>query len=325
MRLHNVLMLRSKNIWLNVLSNAPTPCSGHFRSPQAMDESQRRLHPGGGNVTNEEKRAWLAQAEAYLQTLHMQDKADDGENPLKVKKLHRLKVYQSLVKLDTSFQDLGLPGLTYFQQDSGADVGSRPLRSLRFFVYSPDQEGSGLSAYFAMAFQYGICVWPKFDEMHRVHNDICLGIGGAGMRSTIMLCTILFNLPWGPWTSCSWFERLREEAACYFTSASASDPIFRHMLDRIHSDSPESSLAAGIEVPETTFEGLSEAAFLHKKRQQGLIVQMGIVAEMHEGVGTHVAQQAVALAGLWHHPWFLFADQQGVQARWCPVWQDGGC
>eukprot|EP00974_Lingulodinium_polyedra_P094165 9124867-Lingulodinium_polyedra.AAC.1 len=87
-------------------------------------------------------------------------------------------------------------------------------------------------------------VWPKFDEMHRVHNDIYLGIGAAGMRSTIMLCTILFNLSWGPWTNCSWYEQIKEEAAFYFKVSSENDPIFQHMLSKIQADNDTGSLAA---------------------------------------------------------------------------------
>ena len=75
-----------------------------------MPDSQRRLYPGGENLTQEEKETWKKQAKAYLEDLRMRDKHTKASNATEIKKEFRLKTYQSLVKLDSIFKDLGLPG-----------------------------------------------------------------------------------------------------------------------------------------------------------------------------------------------------------------------
>jgi len=239
------------------------------RTVEVVPETNKRFYLAGSNISEAEKEDWRKQAVAFLEMLKMQA-MEDKDDKLHAKKQYRLKVYQNLLKLDSFFKELGLPGLIKFQLTG--DLGQHSLMDMPFFVFSPDQEGAGLSSYFAMAHLFKVKVWPKFDEMHRVHNDIYLGVSLAGLKSTVILCTILFNLSWGPWTNCSWFEQLRDEAATYFKIASPSDPIFQSMLASMQADSDSGSLAAcGPDAAELTCDGLCEVSFLRKKGSRVLL------------------------------------------------------
>lgn len=146
---------------------------------------------------------------------------------------------------------------------------------MSFFAYCPDQDSAGLSAYFAMANYYKLMVWPMFDGLHRVHNDIYLGISASGNKPVVLLCTILFNLSWGPWASCSWFEQLKEEASAYWSTASSSDPIFQHLRERIRRHSGDCSEAADFQTDEETFSALCESSFLLRKGSKVLLSRWG--------------------------------------------------
>lgn len=202
-----------------------------------------------------------------MRRLHLQENDDAVADPLEVRQLQRLKVYQTLVKMDTMFKDIGVNGLLSFR----APEDDRSLLELPFFVYCPDQDSAGHSAYFAMTNHYNISVWPMFDPMHRVHNDINLGISNAGLKPVVLLCTILFNLSWGPWASCGWFEKIKEEAAAYWATSGPEDPIFQHLLHRIKVHSSDWSEAMDLESDDATCSSLCESSFLLRKGPKVLL------------------------------------------------------
>eukprot|EP00974_Lingulodinium_polyedra_P030085 2897503-Lingulodinium_polyedra.AAC.1 len=46
------------------------------------------------------------------------------------------------------------------------------------------------------------------DIFHREWNDVCLSLKGAGVWSTVVMTSVLFNLPYGPWEGQSWWGQL---------------------------------------------------------------------------------------------------------------------
>lgn len=173
---------------------------------------------------------------------------------------------QTWTKYDISMKDLGFSGLDDFKGGEDIVASEGRLRRLKFLVVSPDQEGAGFSAHFALNFYFGVLCWTIWDEMHRVHNDIFAAVRAANLRPQVMLCTILLNLSWGPWASCSWYTRLQEEASAYFSSATHEDPLFRHLVARIKMDDPDFCEALDTDAAsEEVFNSLCESGSLLRK------------------------------------------------------------
>lgn len=211
------------------------------------------------------------------------------------------KVYQTLIKYDTFVKDLGFGGLAEFQGSGDIVASEGRLRRLKLLVVSPDQEGAGFSALFALSFHFKVLVWTIWDEMHRAHNDIFMAVRASGLRPQVMLCTILFNLSWGPWTSCSWFTRLQEEASAYFSSATHDDPLFKHMLARIQMDDQSfcEALATGQESQEVFDRQPLRKRVLAAEGEEGPHEQVGQLAAVHERVGPMWHRRTLLLLVYW--------------------------
>ena len=63
------------------------------------------------------------------------------------------------------------------------------------------------------------------DPYHREWNDVKGGITGAGLWYVILLCTVVFNLPHGPWEGGKWFQDMKAMSEEESKSMSASNPL----------------------------------------------------------------------------------------------------
>ena len=81
----------------------------------------------------------------------------------------------------------------------------------------------------------GLRLRMVWDKLHRIHNDIYLGCAAdPGMKQAILLTTVVYNLQHGPWSGSAFHEKLKAEAVNFFATASLTDPLFVHFLDKIN-------------------------------------------------------------------------------------------
>jgi len=64
------------------------------------------------------------------------------------------------------------------------------------------------------------------DPYHREWNDIKLGTSRAKMWHVVLLMTVVFNLPFGPWDGATWFSKIKTMAEEMVKSLTASNPLF---------------------------------------------------------------------------------------------------
>ncbi len=133
-------------------------------------------------------------------------------------KMERVKVDSTLVKVDSSLKDMGVEGMVTFKRPDAEDyvVGSVPLGRLPILVWNSDQEAAGCSAVWALLFHFYCQVWPRWDPLHRIHNDIWNSVSDDKFKPFVLLATILLNLSAGPWNGAALFKASRAEATTLF-------------------------------------------------------------------------------------------------------------
>jgi hypothetical protein len=80
------------------------------------------------------------------------------------------------------------------------------------------------------------------DPLHLLWNDTLNAAKAAGEYKTIVLCTLIANLAWGPWEGLKWHSSLKEASADMQVLAKWDDPVYAHLLPRMLRD-------AGFPVP----------------------------------------------------------------------------
>eukprot|EP00974_Lingulodinium_polyedra_P111027 10738955-Lingulodinium_polyedra.AAC.1 len=74
------------------------------------------------------------------------------------------------------------------------------------------------------------------DVYHREWNDVKMALGQAGLWWVVLLTSLTFNLCFGPWEGCAWFEKLVSAAVQYFALERVSNPLFQALYPAICRD-----------------------------------------------------------------------------------------
>ena len=71
------------------------------------------------------------------------------------------------------------------------------------------------------------------DPHHRSWNDIKLGVSFADMWHVILLMTVVYNLPFGPWEAATWFSKMKTMSEEMALSLTCSNPLFLALYEQI--------------------------------------------------------------------------------------------
>ena len=91
-------------------------------------------------------------------------------------------------------------------------LASKSLLSLPLLVLHFDEGSPNQALYCWMQYQARLRVIGVRDIYHREWNDVTLALRQAGLWRYVVLSSILFNLPYGPWNGGAWFGKLCESA-----------------------------------------------------------------------------------------------------------------
>eukprot|EP00974_Lingulodinium_polyedra_P053391 5129326-Lingulodinium_polyedra.AAC.1 len=83
------------------------------------------------------------------------------------------------------------------------------------------------------------------DIFHREWNDVSLALQRAGCWSAVLLSTLAFNVPFGPWDGSAWWEKMKESAQDMQARDPWGGPLFEALYEGICSDT--GSFAPGTE------------------------------------------------------------------------------
>ena len=147
----------------------------------------------------------------------------------KNKKLLRVKSYEWLLATDNMLQATAGCSWAFFQQP---EMGPQhhPL-SWPLCVVSPDQGTDGYCSLYFLDRGCRVNLDRAPDTSHGVWNDCRGAIKAIGKWPFMLLCTILFNLPHGPWNSDKFFVELKEAAKEYFQmNTNMACPVFQSII-----------------------------------------------------------------------------------------------
>ena len=74
------------------------------------------------------------------------------------------------------------------------------------------------------------------DIFHREWNDTRLCLGDSDMWWVVLLTTVVYNLPYGPWESLAWWGKITAAAQDYMTRAGSNSPLFTVLYENICKD-----------------------------------------------------------------------------------------
>ena len=77
---------------------------------------------------------------------------------------------------------------------------------------------------------------PIRDPYHREWNDLRLAISAAGLWHVVLMMTIVYNMPFGPWDSGSWFEKITSMAEEMVLSLGPSNPLWKTLYESVCKD-----------------------------------------------------------------------------------------
>eukprot|EP00974_Lingulodinium_polyedra_P006089 576266-Lingulodinium_polyedra.AAC.1 len=65
---------------------------------------------------------------------------------------------------------------------------------------------------------------PMRDIYHREWNDVKLALKKSDLWYAVLLSTLAFNLPYGPWDGAGWFSKLQDSAKALMEEESIASP-----------------------------------------------------------------------------------------------------
>ena len=74
------------------------------------------------------------------------------------------------------------------------------------------------------------------DIFHREWNDVKLAVGQCSLWDVVVLTTVVYNMPHGPWDGGMWFNKVRGVAEDVIRNMNASNPLFTAMYHLICND-----------------------------------------------------------------------------------------
>ena len=169
--------------------------------------------------------------------------------PVTIKQI-RGSAYQHLKGLDKTLCNVLGQGLKQFRVDNGStenEVGinvsnrQNPLREFDkplpdTLCLHFDEGSSGFAMTWFILFVMDLRFVGMRDVFHREWNDVKLALGDEQVWWVILLTTMVFNLPYGPWMTEGWWCKMIGAATAYTTMATWTSPVFSALYELICKD-----------------------------------------------------------------------------------------
>ena len=178
---------------------------GQWEEPERLDDQDREAWYQEEAEFFKNKAANKAKTKAKAKA----KKRGGGGNQVVVKS--RLAASRLTRSVDHALRNARGKGLDAFLADapgSDAPLGQRPSLNLFFDEASPN-----IAMYLWLAYHKKLRVVGIRDIFHRQWNDVMNAIKAAGLWWAVLLTSVAFNLPYGPWQGSAWFGKLQEGAA----------------------------------------------------------------------------------------------------------------
>ena len=197
----------------------------------------------GAETTEAEKSAWANALRALVSRAQSQAPAPDetaGKGsrsaPAKPRKIPRLSALDLLTALDTQLEyTLGRGVAQFVPQGPALDTQPERLGSPVLILCS-DEASSNLSLVHWLQWKKGVRLVHLRDPLHREWNDVTDAIRKAGLWSTVLLSSVVFNLAFGPWQGSAWWRKLQEGGAEYAAKAEVGDLLLDEFYEAICRD-----------------------------------------------------------------------------------------
>ena len=147
-------------------------------------------------------------------------------------KWHRKQAFVQVKAWDQVLRARVGKGLEYFGEKAPFAAGAPPPA----LVLHMDEASSNMSAVSWMAYKAGLRVMCLSDPFHRCWNDCKLALLRSGQYWVVLLARVVFNLPYGPWEGCAWFEKLKSSAAGSLQLLPVDGPIWKAFYPLVASD-----------------------------------------------------------------------------------------
>ena len=245
---------------------------------QAMRDARLRVDDPGAKVTLAAKEEWHESAIAFLRQAKEED---DNEAAPKQRKLQRLAAHDWLHAIDHQVQALTGWGLSAYlpeqpqhepdqepDQDPGAQPATHPapvlvpIEKRMLLSISLDQCGIGMCSMMYMIYKRGMRILPFFDPFHRQARDTWNAFKEAGIKTSLLLAGITYNLSRGPWAGAAWWQQVKEAAKDMMQTVTEDDILVSYFYPRILADKgvPFGSISV-----EELLQTISEADWLQVK------------------------------------------------------------
>ena len=205
-----------------------------------MPEYLRGRWHGAEFVTAQDQTAWLEQQRLFLRKRSRpKTKAQakrKGRQPKAAKAVvhERLAAFNLFRGLDHAMKegaDIDLSNFTREAAGAETPLCDRPLMSLHY-----DECSANLAMYLYMAYALKMRVVAFRDIFHREWNDVRLALQSAGVWWAVLLSTLIFNFPHGPWEGSAWFGQLVQGITDFAKRSPAGSPLLDEFWSAICRD-----------------------------------------------------------------------------------------
>ena len=193
------------------------------------------------------------------------DEADEGTTKAGGKKRKknpnasrpRKTAYMQLRALDKVLLYRTGQGLAQFLPEGALDALTPSPRTL---VLHLDEAAPNVSMVGWMLFAKKLRIMFTRDPFHRCWNDVKLALMASGQFWAVLLCRVVFNLPYGPWEGCAWYEKLKAAAADLVDALPLDGPIWEEFYPLICRDFGELALGTPAHKAKIFKQALKEGA-----------------------------------------------------------------
>ena len=188
--------------------------------------------------------------------------------PITVKAV-RSSVLKQMKGLDKLLCNAFTFGLSHFvvpenQKWTGLAWGEAFPRTL---IVSMDQASTGFAAIWFLNYHLYLRCMATYDPFHREWNDARLAVSDEGLWWVILMSTIVYNMPHGPWESCAFWSNIVDMATDYARRASWTSQLFKVLYESICNDL--SQLAIGsVDHMKTIFDSCLETRVFKRKGEK---------------------------------------------------------
>ena len=189
------------------------------------------LWQAAGFVEEADQEAWHLQQAAFFVAPKPEPKAQAGgrkrkrtivKGPRVIVKERRAS-FACLRALDNALLQGTKRGLADFMEDAEGSTGDLCKRSVLVIFF--DEASTNMAM--AMWLQYKVRLRMIFirDVFHREWNDVSLAVKHTGLWWVVLLSSLAFNLPFGPWDGSGWWEQRKEGARDLLANAPHGGPF----------------------------------------------------------------------------------------------------